>query len=67
MEHGDMVKLSAYEGMIERKVVEVRGDVVLVCREPEYHAARRGGRAPVVVGFPLDDVIEVTENSPGES
>ncbi len=57
MEAGSVVRLDAFGGSIERRVVEVRGDVVLVCCDTEYAEARRRGRAPVSVGFPVSDVL----------
>ena len=49
---GDVVRLRAYGGEeIQRRVVEVTKDVILVCREDEYRRAQRQGRQPLSVGF----------------
>lgn len=58
MKAGEMVRLRAYGGEeIVRYVLEVKGKIVIVCRQEEYEKARREGRIPVGVGFRLNDVI----------
>jgi hypothetical protein len=58
MRDGDLVRVKAYGGEeLVRRLVEVRGDVVLICRDEEYEAARREGRHPVCVGFHKEDII----------
>ncbi|MBI4337396.1 MAG: hypothetical protein HY683_06175 [Chloroflexi bacterium] len=58
MEAGDMVWLRAYGGeKIARRVVEVKGDVVVVCQDNEYQAAAKEGRPPIAVGFNVEDVL----------
>ncbi len=52
MQRGDWVRLRAYGGeVITRRVVEVGGDMVVVCRDDEYQVAQREGREPVTVSF----------------
>jgi hypothetical protein len=59
MQPGDTIRLRAYGGEeIERRVVGVKGDVVVVCRDEEYQKARKEGREPITVGFRIDDVLQ---------
>ena len=59
MQPGDTVYLRAYGGeVIARRVVMVGETYVAVCRDEEYESATREGRAPVMVGFPLTDMVE---------
>ena len=58
MREGDLVRVKAYGGeQVTRRLVAVRGDVLLICRDEEYEAAQREGRQPVCVGFHKEDVI----------
>lgn len=58
---GDTVRVRAYKGeILTRRVVEVRGHVVFVCREEEYQAAQREKREPNCIGFHVYDVIDPT-------
>ena len=58
MREGDLVRVKAYGGEeFVRRLVEVRGDVFLICRDEEYEAARREGREPVCVGFRKEDIV----------
>lgn len=58
MESGTLVKLKADQGrIIERRVVAVRGDVIVVCKDDEFEAAQREGREPLAVGFPVSAVV----------
>ena len=45
-------------GVIERIVVEDRGEVILVCRSQEFEAAQGEGREPISVGFKRSDILE---------
>lgn len=59
MKEGDLVLLRAYGGdEIVRVVVAVRPGVLHVTTREEYDAARREGRDPVCVGFPVEDALE---------
>lgn len=59
MERGDWVRVRAYGGeIITRRVVEVDGDIIVICRDDEYQAARREGREPVSVGFPRSAIVD---------
>ena len=53
-----MVKLNSYHGVIERVVVDDRGDVVSVCTADELKAAQIEGRPPRVVGFKKSDLVK---------
>jgi len=60
MREGDLVRVKAYGGQeLMRRLVEVRGDILLICRDEEYEAAQREGRQPVCVGFRKEDIIEM--------
>jgi len=60
IEPGGVIRLRAYgDQEIERRVVAVNDEVVLVCRDEEYREALREGREPVCVGFPKKDVLSV--------
>lgn len=62
MEPGDSVRVQAYGGeQLVRRVVEVKGDVVLICRDEEFQAAAKEGREPVSIGFKTKDVVEVVK------
>lgn len=58
------VRLRAYGGeIIERVLLAVERGTVVVCRKEEYEAAERERREPVVIGFPLSDVVESDEGA----
>lgn len=57
---GQSVTLNSALGEVERVVVEVLGDVLLVCRKEEYRTARREGRKPASIGFRRSDLVEKT-------
>jgi hypothetical protein len=58
MREGDLVRVKAYGGQeLVRRLVAVRGNVYLICRDEEYEAAQRQGRQPVCVGFNKEDII----------
>ena len=60
MNAGDRVRLSAYgNAEIVRRVVDVHGGVVLVCKEESYLESAKVGSKPSAVGFPVEAVIEV--------
>lgn len=56
---GQEVTLIAFGGPIVRRVVEVLGDVVVVGRDEELERAAKEGRAPLLVGFRMKDVLEI--------
>lgn len=59
MEIGERVRVRAYGGrVLERVVVEVRDDAILVCTPEEIDAATKRGRRPVCVGFPLSELVQ---------
>jgi len=58
MREGDLVRVRAYGGeQVMRRLVAVRGDILLICRDEEYEAAQREGRQPLCVGFHKEDII----------
>ena len=65
MNTGDLVAVRVYGGEIVhgRVVVEVHARGVLVCRAAEWEASKRERREPVVVGFPVEDVLPDDQRS----
>ena len=64
MQPGDSVRVRAYGGeQLVRRVVGVKGEVVLICRDEEFLAAAKEGREPVSVGFKVKDVVAVLKTS----
>ena len=58
MREGDLVRVRAYGGeQVMRRLVAVRGDILLICRDEEYEAAQREGRQPLCIGFHKEDII----------
>jgi hypothetical protein len=57
VKRGDLVRLRADGGEIVRRVVDVDADGVAICRDDEYEAAQREGRAPTVAFFKLEYVV----------
>jgi hypothetical protein len=49
--------------MLTRRVVEIRGSIVVITSESEWQAAKENHREPLCVGFPLGDVVEVLRDS----
>jgi hypothetical protein len=58
---GQPITLRSSLGIIQRIAVQVVGDVVLICRQDEFEAAKRERRAPFSIGFRLDDVVDSTD------
>lgn len=56
---GKEVTLAALEGPIVRRVVEIRGEVVVVARDEELEKAKREGRPPLLVGFRTKDILKI--------
>ena len=57
MNTGDVVKIRLHGGdVVRRVVIEERETVVVACNPAEYKQARKEGRKPQGVGFPLEDV-----------
>ena len=56
---GDLVVVRVYGGRLVggRRVVEAHPRGVLVCSEQEWSRAKREGRDPSAVGFPVEDVL----------
>jgi hypothetical protein len=58
MRPGQRIKLRAFAGIvIERIVIQRLNEVVVICQPEEWHAARREGREPSGVGFPVSAII----------
>ena len=51
IEVGQLVRLRSHAGEIERVLVGVIADILLVCRKDDYERARSEQREPVSVGF----------------
>jgi hypothetical protein len=55
---GDLVAVKDFEGTtLIRRIVSIEGDVLLVCTDEEYAAARREKRTPVSIGFKAAYVV----------
>ena len=55
MQRGEVIRVRAYGGEeIERRVVEVTGSTVYLCRDEEFQAAEGEGREPTCVGSSLE-------------
>ena len=60
MQPGDTIRVIGDQGKeLVRRLVEVRGQIVLICTQDEFEAARAEGRKPVCVGFKADKVLGV--------
>jgi hypothetical protein len=60
--NGQVVTVRLYGGeTAQRRVIEDKGEVVVICAEEEYVNARREGRQPLGLGFPREDVFEMVE------
>lgn len=60
MQPGDTITVIGDQGKeLVRRLVEVRGQVVLICTEEEFRAASAEGREPVCVGFKTNKVVAV--------
>jgi hypothetical protein len=65
---GQLVTVNAYPRKRPTvKVVEDRGDVVLICKSEEYDAAVAENRAPIAVGFHREDVLEIVTKKDASS
>jgi hypothetical protein len=59
---GQMVTVKLYGGeKVQRRVVAIKGKIIVICAEEEYQAARREGREPEGLGFPESDILETVE------
>lgn len=55
---GKTVKIVAHGGeIIERRVVAVADNTVVVCTDDEFRDAATEGRDPITVGFPVSDIV----------
>jgi hypothetical protein len=55
---GQIVTVKLYGGKTaQRRVVAIKGDVIVVCAEQEFQAALRENRQPSGLGFPVEDVV----------
>ena len=60
MQPGDTIRVVGDQGKeLVRRLVEVRGQVVLICTDEEFKAARTEGREPICVGFKASKVVGV--------
>jgi len=61
MKTGDLVKAETFsEGLVNRKVVDIKGDTIYICTEREWLSARKDHREPICVGFHRRYVHPVT-------
>lgn len=61
MKIGDLVGVQTFtEGMVERRVVEIKGDTVYICRDEEWISANKEHREPLCAGFNKRYVSPVT-------
>jgi hypothetical protein len=52
MKTGDLIEVQTFsEGVVRRRVVEIKGDTVYICLETEWEDASKQGREPECVGF----------------
>jgi hypothetical protein len=52
MQPGQVVVVTNFDGkLLKRRVVDVIGGVVLICKEEEYNLARQSRSLPWCVGF----------------
>jgi hypothetical protein len=55
---GQLVTVKLYGGKTApRRLIAIKKNVVVVCSEEEYAAAKTEGREPEGLGFPAGDVI----------
>lgn len=57
MQRGQVVRLMANSGEIERVIVEDLGSVLLVCKSSELQEAEKQGRNPISIGFAKGDLV----------
>lgn len=60
---GSVVTLDSAHGPIERKVIKIDGDVLVIARQEELRAAKKEGRKPLSVGFKRKSVLSVKRSS----
>ena len=62
MQAGDTIRVIGDQGReLVRRLVEVRGQLILICKQDEFQAARAEGREPVCVGFKASKVVGVVD------
>jgi len=60
MVKGELVTVKLYGGeTAQRRVVSVKGNVVVICAEEEFQTAVREQREPEGLGFPISDILEM--------
>jgi hypothetical protein len=60
MTAGQMVEVKAYGGVIlQRIVIKAVMDTVIVCNPDEWETAKREGRMPEGIGFPVSSIIRI--------
>jgi len=57
MKVGQKVRIKIYEGELVLVVAELNDDHVNVCTPEEFEKAKKDGRKPRLVGFPVTDII----------
>ena len=59
---GDLVAITDCEGAtLIRRIVGIQDDVLLICTDEEYAAAKREKRTPVSIGFKVAYVVRGQE------
>ena len=63
MKPGDTIRVMGDQDKeLVRRLVEVRGQLILICKEDEFQTARAEGREPVCVGFKVNKVVGVADD-----
>lgn len=64
MTAGELLTLvSDGDVIIQRTLVSVENDLVFVCKEDEFQAARRENREPTCIGFRQEYIIDSPDGS----
>jgi len=62
---GSTVLVRAYPNQeLRRRVVALESRVVLLTTDIEWRTSQAQQRDPVCLGFPIEDIIEITTNAP---
>jgi hypothetical protein len=52
---GELVKcLDIEDELLDRRIVNICGNLVFVCTDQEFASAKKEGRAPLTVGWSID-------------
>ena len=58
MKTGQLIEVIDWEGRkLERRIVAICGNLIFVCTDQEFKAARAENREPLAVGWPIDAVV----------